>query len=214
VATQPDGVFIAPGTLSRTGALFGRRGAPSPIVRLDYLTLAEPVKSFGDRHRLLCSPREAAALGGDAVCMYFVFGAAEGEVYADNLAAIARAIEEAHAVGLPLVAEVVAWGSQAADRRDAEVLAYGARIVAELGADIIKTEFTGDRASMQRLVASCPVPVLVLGGARMDSEDELLEVTREALAAGVAGVIYGRNIWQAADPAHIGAAVRGLVHAA
>jgi fructose-bisphosphate aldolase, class I len=52
----------------------------------------------------------------------------------------------------------------------------------------------------------------VLGGAKADSVDALLATTRDALLAGVAGVIYGRNIWRADDPAEVGAAVRPLVH--
>jgi DhnA family fructose-bisphosphate aldolase class Ia len=65
---------------------------------------------------------------------------------------------------------------------------------------------------MAGLVRGCPAPVLVLGGAKADSVDALLATTRDALLAGAAGVIYGRNIWQADDPAEVGAAVRSLVH--
>jgi len=107
---------------------------------------------------------------------------------------------------------VVAWGSQATDRQDADLLAYGARLAVEIGADIVKTEYTGDPESMARLVDGCPAPVLVLGGAKVDSLDGLLATTSDALRSGAAGVIYGRNIWQADDPAKVGAAVRSLVH--
>ncbi len=212
LATDPDGLFISPGLLARSGHLFAHRRAASPIVRLDYLTLDEHAKPYGDRHRVLCPPARAAALGADAVVMYLMFGAADGETFADNLAAIGQAIGEAHDLGLPLIAEVVAWGSQARDRRDADLLTYGSRLAVEVGADVIKTEYTGDPQSMARLVRGCPAPVMVLGGAKVDSLDALLDMTRDALRAGVAGVIYGRNIWQADDPAKVGAAVRSLVH--
>ena len=212
LATQPDGLFISPGLLARAGHLLAYRGAASPIVRLDYLTLDERTKAYGDRHRVLCTPARAARLGADAVVMYLMFGAADGETFADNLVAVGQAVGEAHELGLPLIAEVVAWGSQAADRRDADLLTYGARLAVEVGADMVKTEYTGDPESMARLVRGCPAPVLVLGGAKADSVDALLATTRDALLAGVAGVIYGRNIWQAEDPAEVGAAVRSLVH--
>jgi DhnA family fructose-bisphosphate aldolase class Ia len=75
-----------------------------------------------------------------------------------------------------------------------------------------KTEYTGDSESMTRLVNGCPAPVLVLGGTRADSLDSLLATTSDALLSGAAGVVYGRNIWQADDPAEVGAAVRSLVH--
>jgi DhnA family fructose-bisphosphate aldolase class Ia len=188
------------------------RDAASPIVRLDYLTVDERTRPYGDKHRVLCSPAQAAKLGADAVVMYLMFGSADGETFADNLSAIGQAVGEAHELGLPLIAEVVAWGSSAVDRHDADLLGYGARLAVEVGADMIKTEYTDDPESMTRLVSGCPAPVLVLGGAKADSVDALLATTRDALLAGVAGVIYGRNIWQADDPAHVGAAVRALVH--
>jgi len=210
--SEPDALLISPGMLARTAHLFAYRGAASPIVRLDYLTVDEHARPYGDWHRVLCSPRRAAGLGADAVVMYLMLGAAQGETFAGNLAALAHAVEGAHELGLPLVAEVVAWGSDAADRRDPDLLAYGARLAAEVGADVVKTEYTGDPESMARLVRGCPAPVLVLGGAKADSPEALLDTTRAALAVGVAGVIYGRNIWQADDPAKLGAAVRSLVH--
>jgi DhnA family fructose-bisphosphate aldolase class Ia len=212
LASSPDGLFISPGLLARTGHLLAHRGAASPIVRLDYLTLDERTRPYGDKHRVLCSPAQAAKLGADAVVMYLMLGAADGETFADNLTAIGQALGEVHELGLPLIAEVVAWGSQAVDRRDADLLTYGARLAAEVGADMVKTEYTGDPESMTRLVRGCPAPVLILGGAKTESVDALLATTRDALLAGAAGVIYGRNIWQADDPAEVGAAVRSLVH--
>jgi fructose-bisphosphate aldolase, class I len=212
LATEPDGLLISPGLLARTSHLFAYRGAPSPIVRLDFLTIHEYTRCYGDRHRLLCSPKQAAALGADAVVMYLMFGAAEGETFAANLSAIAHAAEQAHELGLAFIAEVVAWGSQAESRQDPDLLSFGSRVAAEVGADAVKTEYTGDLESMARLVAGCPAPVLVLGGAKVDSVDALLDTTRDALRAGVSGVIYGRNIWQADDPLRVGGAVRSLVH--
>ena len=212
MAGEPDGVLIAPGLLARTAHLFGRRGAASPIVRVDFLNNDPGLKAYGDLHRVVCTPREAAALGGDAIVMYFVFGVADGETFVDNLTAIGRAAAEAHEVGLPLIAEVVAWGSDAPDRRDPELLTLGCRIAAELGADAIKTEYTGSPQTMRQVIEGCPAPVMVLGGAKRDPPYALYDMTRDALGAGAVGVVYGRNIWQADDPAGVGAAVRSIVH--
>src|SRR6266496_3481828 len=137
MAGEPDGVLIAPGLLARTAHLFGRRGAASPIVRADFLNSDPMLERYGDLHRVICTPREAVTLGGDAIIMYFVFGVADGETFVDNLAAIGRAAAEAHELGLPMIAEVVAWGSEAPDRRDPELLRFGCRMAAELGADLI-----------------------------------------------------------------------------
>jgi fructose-bisphosphate aldolase, class I len=208
----PDGVLIAPGMLARTAHLFGHRGGPSPIVRTDFIGNDERLKPYGDLHRMICSPADAAVLGADAVVMYCVFGVEHGDTIADNVTAVAHTAAEAHEVGLPLIAEVVNWGSQATDRKDADILTFGARIAVEAGADAIKTEYTGDPESMKRLIDAVPAPVMVLGGAKLDSEDALFDMTREALSAGARGVVYGRNIWQADDPVRMGSAIRDLVH--
>jgi class I fructose-bisphosphate aldolase len=90
MASEPDGVLIAPGLLARAAHLFGRRGAASPIVRADFLNSGPLLERYGDLHRVICRPREAAALGGDAIIMYLVFGVADGETFVDNLTAIGR----------------------------------------------------------------------------------------------------------------------------
>jgi DhnA family fructose-bisphosphate aldolase class Ia len=144
--------------------------------------------------------------------MFLVLGVAEGEIFADNAQSVARAAREAHRVGLPLIVETVLWGSRIRDRQDADLLAFGCRMAAELGADAIKTEYTGDPETMSPVVEGCPVPVLTLGGPRTESEDNLLESTRGAMTAGANGVVYGRNIWQSEDPLRISRAIRGIVH--
>jgi DhnA family fructose-bisphosphate aldolase class Ia len=85
-------------------------------------------------------------------------------------------------------------------------------MAAELGADVIKTEYTGDPDTFASVVECCPVPVLTLGGPKSGSEGEVLEMTRGAIKAGARGVVYGRNIWQADNPARISASIREVVH--
>jgi DhnA family fructose-bisphosphate aldolase class Ia len=71
------------------------------------------------------------------------------------------------------------------------------RMAAELGADLIKTEYTGDPASMHTVVNSCPVPILVLGGSRTGSDEDVLVFVRSIVKSGAAGVFFGRNVFQA-----------------
>jgi DhnA family fructose-bisphosphate aldolase class Ia len=98
------------------------------------------------------------------------------------------------------------------DKRDPELLAFGARVAAEFGADAIKTAYTGDPESMRQVIAGCPVPVLVLGGVRSTNPDEVLAATRGALDAGARGVVYGRNVWQADDPVVMCGLLREVIH--
>jgi len=79
-----------------------------------------------------------------------------------------------------------------------------------MGADYVKTLYTGDPESMQRVVEGTCVPVVILGGERSADEASLLRQVDDALSAGVAGVAFGRNIWSHPDPSGI---TTRLVHA-
>ena len=76
----------------------------------------------------------------------------------------------------------------------------------------MKTEYTGDPASMAGVVDACPVPVLTLGGAKGGSEEDVIEAARGAIQGGARGLIFGRNVWQADDPVKMAADLREAVH--
>jgi DhnA family fructose-bisphosphate aldolase class Ia len=206
-----DAILMSPGLLKQHGSLLGYRGAPGIVCRIDFPFVGAADRGHSEQFRLIASVEEAAALGADAVVMFHTLGYAEKEPWADNIAAIGHVAEQARRIGLPLIVEAVPWGSEVDDPRTPELVAQAARIAAELGADAIKTEFVGSAESMRVIVESCPVPVLVLGGPRVGLE-ELLSFTGDALAAGVAGVIYGRNVWQRDDAAVVSAELARVVH--
>lgn len=212
ISCNPDGVLLSPGLLKQTGDLFSFRGAPSPILRADFLLNDERLKDLGEQHRVICSPEEAVDLGADAITMFLVLGVEEGKMFADNASAVASAAQQSHRTGLPLIVETVLWGSRIEDSRDPDLLAFGCRMAAELGADVIKTEYTGDPETMKPVVEGCPVPLLVLGGPKGDSAEDLVESTRGAMAAGARGVIYGRNIWQADDPIRLSTDIKETIY--
>lgn len=209
---EPDGVLISPGLLKQSGHLFAFRGAPVPVVRADLTLLDERTRDLGEQYRVLIGPREAAALGAGALVMYLIHGPETGTQFADNISAVARASREAHEAGLPLIVEVTLWGSRISEKKDPDLLAYGCRMAAELGADAVKTEYTGDPETMREVIEACPVPVLTLGGAKGGSEEDVLKNARGAVEAGARGLIFGRNVWQADDVAAMSASLREVVH--
>jgi fructose-bisphosphate aldolase, class I len=212
VSGEPDGVLISPGLLKQAYHLFAFRGAPVPVLRADWTILDERMEDIGEHYRVICSPHEATALGAGAMVMYLIMGPEEGSMFADNARAIAGAAHEAHRVGLPLIVEATLWGSRMSDKKDPDLLAYCCRIAVELGADAIKNEYTGDPETMVAVVEECPVPVLTLGGAKGGSEEAVLENARGAIEAGARGLIFGRNVWLADDPAKMSASLREVVH--
>jgi class I fructose-bisphosphate aldolase len=221
IAGQPDGILISPGMMKIGGEQFAFRGAPVPIVRADWIfnnevfpglpaALQDPRQ--GENYEVICSPEDALAMGAGAITMFLIIGTAEGAAFSSNARQVASHIQSARRAGIPVIVESVLWGARMEDKRDPELLAFGARVAAELGADAIKTTFTGDRESMRQVVAGCPVPVLVLGGVRSSNPDVVLDATRDALEAGAKGVVYGRNVWQADDPNVMCGLLRGVIH--
>lgn len=213
-----EGILLSPGLLDRSRDRLAHRNAPGVLVRGDLYLAGRAFPSAaggtGEAHRTLVTPAEAVALGADGIVMFLVLGSADDAVTADNARAVARAAREAHAVGIPLIVETVLWGSRIENPYDAEALTYLNRMAAELGADAVKTQFTGDTESMRGVVANCPVPVLLLGGPKAASTKRLLADVTAALAAGVCGLVYGRNVWQAADPRAAAKRLHGAVHRA
>ena len=93
-----------------------------------------------------------------------------------------------------------------------DVVAHAARIGAELGADIIKTNFTGNIETFKTVTESCPVPVVIAGGPKCKSLDEVLQTTFDAMQAGAAGLSIGRNVFQCENPTQIAKALSAIVH--
>ena len=121
-----------------------------------------------------------------------------------DLGVIASSCEE---WGMPLVAMMYARGSGIEDRLDPRLLAHAARVGAELGADVVKTSYTGDPASFATVVDGCPAPVVIAGGPRCDTQKDTLEMVRGAMDAGAMGIAFGRNVFGCTDPS---AMVRAL----
>jgi DhnA family fructose-bisphosphate aldolase class Ia len=148
---------------------------------------------------LLASPEEALRAGADAVLIYLTVGTGDKDFEAKEIKRTAEMARESERVGIPLIVETLARGKDVKNPTEPKWLNLHTRMAAELGADIIKTEYSGDAASMSAVVAQCPIPILVLGGSRNASDDKSLELVRGAVEAGAAGVFFGRNVFQAAD---------------
>ncbi len=156
------------------------------------------------------TPEEAVAMGADAVItMCFPGSRFENEI----LSSLARNVQQAHRWGLPVVAEALPRGFEKSDDyRTPENITFACRQGVELGADLIKTEYTGDMESMRELVASVYAPVVILGGAKKVPERQLMQEIRDALDAGAAGIAMGRNIWGHEAPARYTSAIAKLIH--
>ena len=95
---------------------------------------------------------------------------------------------------------------------DASTIVTLVRQAVELGADVIKADPTDDLVDYRRVLeVAAPRPLLVRGGGRVP-DDELLRRTSEVMRLGAAGIVYGRNVIQHADPAGITRRLMEIVH--
>jgi DhnA family fructose-bisphosphate aldolase class Ia len=150
----------------------------------------------------------ALALGADAIkTMVYPFGE-------DNsVAEAARIGADAARAGLPFIAETIPGGFGRRDLHTPDRIAAAARIGVEQGADMIKTFYTGDPDSMGGVIENAGVPVVVLGGPKMDTSREVLQVVHDAVVvAGAAGVAFGTNVWTHRDPRAMTAAIAAIIH--
>lgn len=152
---------------------------------------------------------EAISLGADAVSVHVNVGAANES---EQLQALGDVAETCASWGMPLFAMMYPRGAKIKSQHAPEVVAQVARVGAELGADIIKTSYTGDINSFRKVVRGCPVPVVIAGGPKMATERDVLKMAGEAIKAGAIGVSIGRNIFQHRNPARMTRALTQIVH--
>ena len=149
----------------------------------------------------------ALRLGADAVVVS-AFPGASNEL--TTLQVLSAVIDEAHAWGLPVMAEMQPGGFDSGPEScTTDNVALSARVAAELGADWVKVPYAGE---FDKVVSACFVPVVMLGGAHKAGERITLENIKSAVEAGAAGVAIGRNIFQAENPRLMTAAVAAIVH--
>lgn len=152
----------------------------------------------------------AMNLGADALKIFATVGGAEER---ETMASLWSTSLACRRRGLPLLAEMFPVKSEKVPNpMNRDVIAKYSRIGAELGADFVKTFYTGDVESFKYVAKSCPVPVIILGGAKMDTDREVLQVVKDSLDAGGGGVAFGRNIWEHKNPEGITRAIEGVVH--
>ena len=162
------------------------------------------------RGSLVYSAETALKLGADGV-VAMGFPGTENEN--QNLKYLADLTAQCMNWGLPLMAEMLPRGFEGGDdARDPETMRNVIRIGADMGVDLIKTQFVGDVASFKETVESCFVPIVVLGGSKAKDDTAVLQMVYDSIQAGGKGVAMGRNIWGHENPTKMTQAIVSIVH--
>jgi fructose-bisphosphate aldolase/2-amino-3,7-dideoxy-D-threo-hept-6-ulosonate synthase len=161
----------------------------------------------GNDKRVTATATDAVRAGADAVSFHINVGSDSEPGQIEDLGELTR---EAHELGLPVLAMAYARGPRV-EGDNAEHLAHAVRLAEELGADVIKTGYSGDAASFERVAAAAAKPVIIAGGSK-GTDRETVEMVRGAMDGGAAGVSMGRSIFQHDDPGSITRAVAAVIH--
>lgn len=212
-----DGVILSLGTALRCGGRLAHRGGPAMILRLDQTTMwreGTPLAYKDGMTRLVASVGDAVALGADAVITYLFFGHDDPALETKSFADCAAVNQAARAVGMPHVIETMgARGGLVRNVFAPDLVAYHTCIGAEMGADIIKTDWPGSAAALRGITAALPVPVLMAGGPRREPSDlGTVRLVAEVVQGGAAGILFGRQIFQADKPLAVMKACRAIIH--
>ena len=196
-----DALLLNLGLMRQCAESYFEDPLPALLARIDWTTVWSVFGNGGGelRSALLARPEEALRQGADAVVTYLVVGTGDSDFESKEIMRNAEVARECERVGIPLIIESLARGREVANPGEPQWLKRHTRIAVELGADAVKTDYSGDPISMRSVVDGCHIPILVLGGSRQGSDQDSLELVRGATLAGAAGVIFGRNVFQAAD---------------
>jgi 3-hydroxy-5-phosphonooxypentane-2,4-dione thiolase len=148
------------------------------------------------------SLEEAIRLNASAVAMSIFVGS---KYEYQTIVNLGKLVNEAEKYGIPVLA-VTAVGKELG--KDARYLSLACRVAAEQGAHIVKTYYCDN---FEKVVESCPVPIIVAGGKKIPERDAL-QLTYNAIKAGAVGLDMGRNIWQSEHPVAMIKAARSIIH--
>ncbi|HXX05601.1 MAG TPA: 3-hydroxy-5-phosphonooxypentane-2,4-dione thiolase [Candidatus Bathyarchaeia archaeon] len=154
--------------------------------------------------KITTSIKDAIRVNATALALSIFVGAPYEH---ESLVSLGNLVNEGEEYGIPILA-VTAVGKEL-EKRDARYLGLACRIAAEFGAHLVKTYYC---ENFEKVVDSCPVPVIIAGGPKLATELDALKLTYDAIQAGAAGVDMGRNIWQSDHPVAMIKAVKAIVH--
>lgn len=203
-----DAVMVAPGMLRIVEDFFVGRGRPGVVIEMDWKSWNRPIYpplsdgrsegAVGSLARL----EDLAAAGVDGIMSYLYVGQLDQRLEREEITRNALLARECARWGVALIIEPrSAREGQEDDATSAQTLSFYARVSAELGADIVKCVWPGSPEALAEVTASCYVPVLLAGGPGGDDVEATISLATRAMAAGAAGVMFGRRIYRSPDPA-------------
>jgi len=207
---EVDGVLLSPGMVGHCAEVFTRRGGPLAVMRINWSSVYAFHWGYNEGATVpAVSVEDALARGADVVLISLTLQTGSEERDARNVDVFCRLLNDANRLGIPAIGEFFPTHCTELTPEQMHDQVYaGARIVAELGADLIKTFYTH---RFREVVAGCPIPILGLGAEKTPTQLEALQLAEREVRDGARGVVFGRNALQVSDPFRFQAALCAVV---
>lgn len=210
-----DGLMVAPGMLPALEDAFIGRDKPALMIHMDYQSHTRSVIPYDEGSTVeLATVEQALAAGADGIMTYLYIGYTDPDREREEVRRNARLARECERLGMVFMVEALSARERAhpQDRSTVEIASLYCRIAAELGADIVKAHYPGSLENIRAVAETCPVPLLIAGGAKTADPEDAFRFAGEAVRAGAAGLVFGRNIFEADDVRATVARYRQIVH--
>jgi len=194
-----DGVLLSPGMLKHLRPAFNYKGAPMPVVRLNWSSVYCFHWNYNAAYTVLAQTvEESVANGAEAVLVSLTLQTGSEENDTNNVALYSRLVNAADKLGIPVIGEYFPTHSGTITAKQMHEQVYSScRILSELGCDMIKTFYTHD---FKKVTESCPVPIFGLGAEKTPTQLQALQLAADEIRDGAKGVVFGRNAIQVPAP--------------
>jgi len=212
-----DGLMVAPGMLPALEDYFIGRDKPALMMHMDYQSYVRETLPYEHGGTVeLASVEQAMAAGADGIMTYLYIGHPDPEIEKLEIQRNARLARECEQLGMVFMVEALSaqLRSNPEHRTDIAIQTLGCRIAAELGADIVKAFYPGSLENVSEMARTCPVPLMLAGGAKAANPEDAFGHADDAIKAGASGLVFGRNIFEADDVRATVQRYRSIVHGA
>lgn len=206
-----DALLLSRCMLERNGSYFGKRTAPLPVVRINWSSaFYYPLDYRQGFTTVATTVEEAVAAGGEIViCSLFLENENE-KMETENVRVFSEVVRQKERLGIPLIGECyVVEHKEMTGKQLHDKVKRVTRVMAELGADLIKCFFTQD---FDDIVANLPVPAFTIGAEKLANDLDVLQKAADSVAAGARGIIFGRNIFLSERPQALIAALNSVMN--
>ena len=205
-----DGVLLSAGMLKHLRFVFNYKGAPIPIVRLNWSSVYCFHWNYNQAYTVIAqSVEEAVSHGAEIVLASLTLQTGSEELDSKNVGIYSRLVNQADKMGIPIIGEYFPVNSKTITKEKMHEQVYrSCRILSELGCDLIKTFYTMD---FKKVTGSCPIPIFGLGAEKTPTQLDALQLAAAEIRDGARGVVFGRNAIQVGDPSGFQAALCDVV---